>query len=67
MTDDAFDPTLWAVPVGDPVAPTPADTPGPAPGPPARPVSADPGFLLRGVDAVGFDFHPRLRRPGEAA
>ena len=74
MTDDPFDALPWAIPLGDtpPPAPTP---PEPAPddmaglpfAPPVRRPAVDDGFLLRGFDTPGEEFHPRLRRLGGAA
>ena len=72
MTDDAFDLTLWTIPVAvpPPGAAGPEPPAGPPlvpPAPPARRPGVGGEFLLRGVDPPEADFHPRLRFPGEAA
>ncbi len=77
MTDDPFDALAWGVPLDDAPPPLAPATPEPPPdsaeaaslpfAPPVQRPSADDGFLLRGFDAPGEGFHPRLRRHGGAA
>ena len=66
-TDEPEFPTGWAIPLDEPAESDPSILP--LPSPEQRDQTPDPAsFLLQGSDpAPGDEFHPRLRRFGEAA
>ena len=65
--DESDLPAVWAVPLNESPEPIPKILPLPTPARTDSPSGPD-SFLLQGSDpAPGDEFHPRLRRFGEAA